>query len=403
MVTMDHFYSLQNYWTDPEWLRNRMLFLSGPRQVGKTTLVQNTLCGESGSYFNWDNPKIRRAYREDSDFFSSSTSPWICFDEIHKRPQWKNILKGAYDTFKDKFRFVITGSARLEVFKKSGDSLVGRYFNTHLFPLNLGDFRKKDFSQLPENPMDLLEKAASTKDTPDLEPLLSLSGFPEPFFSGSESFWKRWSKQHQELIITEDLRDLTRIVNFDKLEHFLKMMGPSIGQTISHLHFANDLETTHGTIKRWLQELNKVQLLFPVPPYSKKIRKAYRLEKKWYFMDWRAAGGDKLFENYVASTLHRAVTLYSDRFGEDLALYFIRTHDGAEVDFMITRNDVPWLLIEAKEGKPDPTRAVYRFSNELHVPCVIVTRKAGIAKKNKESGRQPILSLSMNRLSQVLP
>ena len=398
---IEQFRTLEHFWTDPAWLGRRMLFLSGPRQVGKTTLVQSRLCPSKESYFNWDDRRVRLLYQKNPDFFANVASSWICMDEIHKRPKWKDILKGFYDIYKNQFQFVITGSAKLETFRKSGDSLVGRYFHTRLFPLNLGDFAKCDF-QLPKNPEELLRHAADNKDRAELEDLLMLGGFPEPYFSSSESFWKRWSSNHRDLIVQEDLRDLSKIVEVDKVEMLLEMLQPSIGSTLSFRNLAQDLETTHGSVKRWLEMLHRVQLVFPVSPYSTNIRRAYRQEKKWYYMDWRGAG-EANFENYVAASLLRAVTLYTDRCGEKMSLHFVRTHDGAEVDFLVCMNKKPWLLIEAKEGGTEISSAVYRFSRELKVPCVVVTPKKNIFKKMVGKEGQKIYSISWGKLGGLLP
>ncbi len=162
------------------------------------------------------------------------------------------------------------------------------------------------------------------------------------------------------------------------------------------------METTHGSIKRWLEILNRLQVLFPIAPYFKKIRRAYRQERKWYYVDWRIAE-EKRFENYIAASLLRAVTLYSDRFGEAMSLHFVRTHDGAEVDFLLCRDNKPWLLIEAKEGSPDITSSVHRFSRELNVPCFIVTRKKNIFKQIKGKEGQKIFCISWGKLGPLLP
>ncbi len=397
----EQFRTIEHFYATDDWLGKRMLFLSGPRQVGKTTLVTSTLCTKREGYFNWDNKRIRQLYRRDPDFISNIDSEWVCFDEIHKRPKWKDILKGIYDTYKDSFRFVVTGSARLETFRKSGDSLVGRYFHTRLFPINLSDLRRTDFF-LPKRAENLIAKAADMKDMNVLEDLLTLGGFPEPFFSGNETFWKRWSRNHRELITREDLRDLTRIIEIDKIESLLEMLEPSIGQLVSYRNLAVDLEATHGSVKRWLESLNKIQLVFSVPPYSKNIRRAYKVEKKWYYVDWRAAK-DNLFENYIAASLLRAVSLYEDRFGEKMSLHFVRTHDGAEVDFLLCKNRKPWLLIEAKEGSPDISSSAYRFSLELNVPCVVVTKKKKIFKRIVGKEGQKIFCISWSKLGQILP
>ena len=403
---MTQFYSIQHFWTSSEWLRQRMLFLSGPRQVGKTTLVRSQLLQKPDLYFNWDLPSIRARYRKDSHFFFKEglkVNDWICFDEIHKRPHWKDILKGAYDQYRDDCRFVVTGSALLETFKKSGDSLVGRYFNTHLFPLNVGDFRNGDFHLFPQA-KNLIEAALDAPENPVFKTLLELGGFPEPFFSSSEAFWKRWSTQHRELIISEDLRDLTRIQELDKIAGLLEMLVPNVGSPVSNLGLSKDLEVAHTTVKQWLTQLEKVQLIFPVRPYSKKIRNLFKKEVKWFFMDWRYAGENQ-FENYVAALLHRAVTLWKDRFGENFGLHYICTHQGEEVDFLITLDNKPYLLIEAKQGKPDPIPTYYRFSEILQVPCIILTSLGAYGRKMK-GGHQDgsaVYQLSASKLGYVLP
>lgn len=393
--------SLEHFWDAPDWLRERMLLLSGPRQVGKTTLVTHSLCPDPKAYFNWDSRTVRMAYQKNPDFFEGTKSKWICFDEIHKRPHWKDILKGIYDTHKDQHHFVITGSARLDTFKRSGDSLVGRYFHTTLFPLNLPDFRKKDFTP-PDKALDLLKKAADMKDMPQLDDLLNLGGFPEPFFSGSETFWKRWSANHRDLIVREDLRDLSRITELDKIEVLLEALAPSIGKTVSYRDLGNDLETGHASIKRWLEALNTVQLVFSVPPYSKNVRRAFKQERKWFYTDWRAAAENR-FENYVAASLLRACVLYTDRYGEKMQLAFVRTFDGAEVDFLICKDKKPWLLVEAKEGNPDVSSAVYRFCRELKVPCAVVTKRPNINRAMTGDNGEQVFCLSWSKLGALLP
>lgn len=396
----DHFRTIENYWTAPDWLGARMLFLSGPRQVGKTTLVTSTLCPHKETYFNWDNRKVREAFRKDSEFFAGTPGTWICFDEIHKRPKWKDILKGIYDTHKNNYRFVVTGSARLDTFKKSGDSLVGRYFHTQLFPINLPDLNKTDFKE-PTNAWDLLRQAGDAADANGMEDLLILGGFPEPFFNGKESFWKRWSANHRDLILSEDLRDISRVTEVDRVAALLDLLEPAIGSTVSYLNLGRDLESGHTNIKRWLDMLQKLQLVFSISPYSKNIRRAFKQEKKWYFTDWRGATSN-VFENYVAASLYRAATLYTDRYGDKMTLHFVRTHDGTEVDFLLCKNKNPWLLVEAKQGSPEITRGVYRFSEELHAPCAVVTRKPGIYQKIKGPTGQKIVRVSWSKLGRLL-
>lgn len=401
---MTHFSSIQNYWTSPDWLSNRMLMLSGPRQVGKTTLVQSSLIKSPELYFNWDLPKVRAAYRADSDFFFSGkirSSDWICFDEIHKRAKWKDILKGVFDQYRDSFRLVVTGSALLETFKKSGDSLVGRYFTTHLFPINLGDFRKGDFQKFT-SPDQVMSLALEAKENSVIEDLLEVGGFPEPFYRGKVEFWKRWSEQHLELIVSQDMRDITQIQNLDKIQELLELLVPNIGSQVSNSSLSKDLEVAHTTVRLWLSQLEKVQLVFPVRPYSKKLRNVFKKETKWYFTDWCVAQENR-FENYVACLLHRATVLWKDRWGEDFELHYVATHQGAEVDFLLTLEGKPFLLVEAKAGKPDPVPSYFQFSEKLGVPCLIVTQRSGYARKVPAQSGGRVIQLSVSKLGQVLP
>ncbi len=397
----DQWRSIEHFWNDPDWLRDRMLFVSGSRQVGKTTLVTRSLCTNPNAYFNWDSRKVRKSYQQNPDFIDGVHAPWICFDEIHKRLHWKDILKGIYDTHKTRYHFVVTGSARLETFKKSGDSLVGRYFHTSLFPLNLPDFGKRDFAP-PDNAIALLNAALDNRESSHLKNLLDLGGFPEPYFAGTETFWKRWSANHRDLIIQEDLRSLRRISELDKIEALLEMLTPSIGKTVSYRNLGNDLETGHSSVKRWLGALNTVQLVFSVPPYSTNLRRVFKQERKWFYTDWRAATENR-FENYVAATLLRACVLYTDRFGDKMTLHFVRTFDEAEVDFLLCKNKRPWLLVEAKEGAPDVSSAVYRFCRKLKVPCAVVTPRSHIGRKVRGDAGEDVYCLSWGKWGGLLP
>ena len=391
------------YAFDPDWILGRMLFISGPRQVGKTTYAMKKIKELGGSYFNWDEREIRKAYEEQSSFFvkSSKLNSLIIFDEIHKRKNWKDILKGIYDTHKSNYHFVITGSAKLDTFRRSGASLVGRYFLTHIFPISAGDLLRLNFKEyvsslkLLKNVLDLNKSISSE----DLNSLLRFGGFPEPFFKGSESVFRRWQKQHQELLIREDLRDLSNIQNLDKVENMVNLLEKNVSSTISYNSLARDLETDHKSVKQWLMQLEKIMLTFTVKPYFKQIQKTLRKNPKVYFYDWSfVKSHGPRFENFIACQLLKAITLWNERFGYNFDLYFIRTYSDKEIDFCITFDNKPWLLIEAKYGYPEVSQAIKEFSRQLKVSAIILTNE-----ENWNVKKEDIYIFSVGRFLSLLP
>lgn len=393
--------NIDHYCLDNEWLNHRMLFIAGPRQVGKTTYAQNKIKERGGAYFNWDSSEVRKAYSNQEGFFGRGLDPssLVVFDEIHKIHKWKNILKGIYDGYKKQYQFMITGSARLDTFRRSGDSLVGRYFLTHLLPLSIGDLHSNNFAEFICADSLISSAADSPRYSEELAQLLSLGGFPEPFYKGSVKFWRHWQKQHQELLIQEDLRDLSNIVSINKIEEMLGLLETQVARPVSYNSIATALEVNHVSIKQWLIGLEKIMLVYRIKPWSKKITRSLQKSPKVYFYDWSfVSEPGARYENFVASQLMKACTLWRDRFALEFDLYFIRTYDDAEVDFLITLAGKPWLLIEAKHGNPDIPSALYRFSEELKVPAILVTNENGWnTKKNN------IQILSADKLLGVLP
>ncbi len=391
------------YAFNKNWLSNRMLFISGPRQVGKTTYTLTKIKELGGSYFNWDNREVRKAYEEQSSFFvkSSNLGELVVFDEIHKRKHWKDILKGIYDTHKSNYQFVVTGSAQLDTFRRSGDSLVGRYFLTHIFPISVGDLLRLDFKEYI-SPTKLIGNILDLNKTikeNDFNSLLHFGGFPEPLFKGSESFFRRWQKQHQELLIREDLRDLSNLQNLDKIENLVDLLEKNLCSTISYNSLAQVLETDHKSVKQWLLQLEKIMLTFTVKPYFKQIQKTLRKNPKVYFYDWSFAKSEgQRFENFIACQLLKTITLWNERFGYDFELYFIRTYNDKEIDFCITLNDKPWLLLEAKNGYPDISPVLIDFSRLLKIPSVILT-----SERNWNVKKEDVSIFSAKRFLSLLP
>ena len=377
---MDYAPNINFYCFSQDWLNQRMLFIAGPRQVGKTTYALEQIKKQHGKYYNWDDKKVFQAYMQDSDFFVKEVEQGslVVFDEIHKKLKWKNILKGVFDVHRHNYKFLITGSARLDTFRKSGDSLVGRYFLTHLLPLSVGDLTRNNFSEFTDA-MTLIKTVMDSKlkfSLDDINALIKFGGFPEPFFKATESFWKRWQIHHNELLIKEDLRDLSNVNNIDKIEYLVTLLEQRVASQISYNSLSEILEVHHNTVRDWILQLERIMLCYKVLPYSSRIQGANKKSPKVYFYDWSFVKNEGArFENFIASQLLKACILWKDRFGHKFELRYLRTYEQQEVDFVITLDNKPWLLIEAKTGKPDIEHAVYRFKDELKVPALILTQE----------------------------
>jgi len=375
----------------------QMRFISGPRQVGKTTIARNFLDSQNLGklYFNWDLREIKDKYKREPYFFETAlydskigkNLPWICLDEIHKMPKWKNILKDYFDKFENYCRFIITGSARLDWFRKSGDSLAGRYFFFKLLPLALSEAANKPITLITkeEKAVEFIEKRISTvnyeQDT--MDQLLNYSGFPEPFIKASDNFHLRWQHDMVDHLIREDVRDLTRIIELENIATLIQLMPERVGSPLSLNALKEDLDVSYTAIKNAISAMQLTYVIFLIPPYSQKIARSIKKEKKCYFYDWsRCKDSAKRFENYVALELKIMLELWNDNGIADFELFYVRTKDGKETDFLITKNNSPWCFFEAKL-KDDPiARHHYKHSSILNnIPVVQITHENNILKK----------------------
>ena len=372
-----------------EMLQGRMAFISGPRQIGKTTAVLRFLAnqGQPALYYSWDTPKVKRRYAARPDFFVEDlppelSNPWVALDEIHKYPKWKNLLKGYYDEWRGKIRFIVTGSARLDLFRKSGDSLVGRYFLFKMLPLGLREIvpgvapRSKGWE--PEEDVPSIPQA-SAQVSEALESLLNLTGYPEPFAVGTQAFCTRWRDNHISLILQEDLRDLTRIVHVRKLETLLYLLPERVGSPLSLNALRQPLESAHGSIRLWLEALKMVYLVFSIGPWTARLSRSVLKEEKYYFWDWgmvRTPG--PRFENFVAVQLQRAVTHWNAMGQGPFTLCYVRTKDGQEVDFAVADRKHVILLVEAKEKDTSLSKSVSFFQGKVQAALAVqVVNKQG--------------------------
>ena len=358
-----------NYIFDERLVARHMVFLAGPRQVGKTYLARAWLKSTNCTrlYFNWDDMSTRQKYLSDSRFFESAArisavkDPWIVFDEIHKRNKWRDILKGAYDVFADDFRFLITGSARLDLFRKSGDSLIGRYNLFHMMPLCIreaagdpyleGFLSKLHNQEIKKEFADLISMPVPAEHLDAYNALLKYGPFPEPFLKQNDRFCRKWHMDYISLLIRDDLRDISRVIELDKIEHLVSLLPGRITSPLSMANLANELEVAHTTVKQWLEQLKRLYLIFPVKPWSKKVSRGLKKEKKWYFLDWYyAPEGAARLENLVASCLYRSCKVLTDQGYGDYQLRYIRTLDKKEIDFVICRDNIPVIAFEVKKS-----------------------------------------------------
>lgn len=387
--------ALESICFDPAFGR-QMRFIVGPRQVGKTTLAKTFLKGEKGDplYYNWDRRAVRTRFRQETYFFHSDAlqnktrgKRWICFDEIHKYPKWKNVLKDFFDSFEEQYRFIITGSARLDFFRKSGDSLSGRYFLFRLLPLSLFEILNRSLSLPSESAQHFIEaNIQSRSHQSDLEHLLQFSGFPEPLSKGNAVFHSHWHEEYMDTLLKEDLRDLTRIQEMENVATMLSLLPHKIGTPLSLNSLKGDMEVSYNAVKNYMRSLILTYILFLIPPYSKKIQRSIRKEKKVYFFDWtQVPHGGKRFENYVACELKNRTQLWSAATQHKFELYFVRNREGKETDFLITRNNTPYFLMEAKESDENMDSHHYSHAKVLGaIPFVQLVRKPDVVKAGKD-------------------
>ncbi len=343
-------------------LEDKIVLITGPRQAGKTTLSKSLY--PEFDYFNYDLAAHRLALKEIN---WDRQKPLVIFDELHKMHLWKRWLKGIYDTEGVRPRILVTGSAKLNAYRKMGDSLAGRYFQYRLYPFDL-----KEAKQLYPQ-----EEA--------FERLWHCSGFPEPFLKGEPSYYKRWRRSHIDIILRQDLLDLQSIRDIKAIEDLILLLYANVGSPISYANLAHTLEKDAKTIKRWLQLLEDLYIIFKVTPYSKRIARAILKEPKYYFYDFVPIkdNGAKL-ENVVAAAIMKELHYIEDTCGETCTLYFVKTKEGREIDFLISIEDKPRCLIEVKWSDDAPHKNFSYF--EQHLPHV---KKIQLVKELKREKTYP--------------
>lgn len=354
--------------TELAFAADKMAFVAGPRQVGKTTLGE-MLLGEraAGRYANWDDVTTRRAWAKDPKALVPARAgrtrekPLLVLDEIHKARTWKRSLKGLYDVEKGEVDVLVTGSARLDVYRRGRDSLLGRYLHFRLHPFSV----REVVAAAPAGPDEVMKvlggraaprAEAAPREAFDL--LLRFGGFPEPLFAASEKRARLWRRGRVEKVIREDLRDLSRIPDLARVEMLAALLPERVGSLLSIAALRQDLEVAHDTVSRWLAYLCELYYAYEIKPYQRGIARSLRKEGKLYLWDWSEVDDAAArFENCVAGHLAKACDYWTDTGEGDFTLQFLRDKDKREIDFLIVRDKKPWLAVEAKlrDETPSPS------------------------------------------------
>ncbi len=318
-------------------LRQKMVFLAGPRQVGKTTLAKQLLADQRG-YLNWDIPEHRRLILERS----YPDCPMLVFDELHKFRRWRDYLKGYYDGVGSNYRTLVTGSARLDAFKHGGDSLQGRYHFHRMLPLTADEL--------------------AIRSQPDLETLFRLGGFPEPFLAGNEVEARRWSREYQHLLVNEEIASLETVSDLGLLQLLAMRLPDLVGSPLSINALREDLQVAHKTVANWLDIFERLYMIFRLAPFGAPTIRAVKKERKLYFLDWNVLADDgSRFENMLAVHLLRIVFRAQDELGLNWELRYFRDRDSREVDFVIVDRFTPLLAVEAKLHDADISQSLAYF------------------------------------------
>jgi len=324
-------------------LTEKIVLLTGPRQCGKTTLSRQLYT--SYDYLTEDAAEDRVALQNKT---WDRNRTLVIFDELHKRKDWKRWIKGVYDKEGVHPHLLVTGSAKLDTYRKVGDSLAGRYFQFRLHPLDL-----KEVSQFDP---DLTHEAI-------FERLWHCGGFPEPFFKNSEQYYKRWRRSHLDIILRQDLIDLHVVRDIKAVETLVQLLKTRVGSSVSYANLARDLERDIHTVKRWLQLLENLYIIFRLTPWHKNIARSLLKEPKYYFYDIAQVEGNDgaRLENLVACALLKELHFLEDTTGMSSALHYVRTKDGRELDFVVCMDGKPVYLIEVKSSGEDVSPAFYHF------------------------------------------
>lgn len=357
-------------------LKEKMVFIGGPRQVGKTTLAQ--FIGKNNYqrpvYLNWDFREDRKKILDEK---FESEADLIIFDEIHKYKNWRNYLKGEFDKNKDRFDILVTGSARLDLYRRGGDSLLGRYHYLRLHP-----FSEREIMNIDPN-IEIFKElkfAVHNYAHEIFDQLFQFGGFPEPFIKKDLKTLRRFHNERLDRIVREDIRDIENVRDLSSLQVLVEILPGRVGSLFSANSLKEDLGVTHKTISLWLDVLERFYYHFRIYPFTSTTIRSLRKEPKVYLWDWSQIDNEAArFENMVASHLLKTIHFLYDTEGYKAELHFLRDREGREVDFLVSVNKKPWMAVEVKLSNKEISKNLKYFSERLKIPFIYqVIKEKGV-------------------------
>lgn len=377
-----------------------MAFVSGPRQVGKTWVCRSI----GDAYFNWDNLDDRRLLLRGPAALAEALEldrlraarPVAVLDELHKYAKWKPLLKGFFDTYGERVRLLVTGSSRLDVYRRGGDSLMGRYMLFRMHPWSVGECLRIKVPAHEIHP-------PSELSTADWGALWEHGGFPEPFLRRDARFTRRWQSLRQEQLSREDLREAASIRDMGVMETLMALLAERTGQQLIYSNLSAEVQVSVDTIKRWVDLLARMHYGFVVRPWFANVAKALRKEPKWFLRDWSGVADDgQRAETFVACHLLKAVDTWTDLGFGNFELRYLRDTQKREVDFLVVRDRKPWFLVEAKLGEKSLSASLGHFQQQIgakHAFQVVMNLPYEAADCFKE--QRPVIVPARTLLSQL--
>lgn len=351
-------------------LDKKMVFLVGPRQVGKTWMAKEIgKKFDNTVYLNYDRFEDRQIIKK--EIWPQKTELLI-LDELHKMKGWKNYIKGVYDTKKEGLKILVTGSARLNTFRQSGDSLAGRFFLHRLMPFSAAEL--KDF-----------------KIGSNIDRFLERGGFPEPFLTENKEDADRWRNQYIDGLIRNDILDFESVHDLRAMEMVLELLRRRVGSPVSYVSIAEDVQISPITAKKYVEILESLYIIFRITPFSKRIARSILKEPKIYFFDTGMVVGDQgvRFENFAAISLFKSALAKTDYTGRKSEIKYLRDKEGREVDFALVEDDKILMLVEVKLSDENLSKNLIYFSQKYGLKGMQIIKEL---KREKTIGRIDVVS-----------